>query len=108
MKLRALASDAATSLQPWAQQVSSGCSKPKGVLNLYHSKDGTILEGTANSPKPAACSFPDRDTKVDCFGWNALADGVEEKFCGNVAGVTQCSQRATYCEGKSGACDPIQ
>jgi hypothetical protein len=94
------ASDKALSyLQKWAQQVSGGtnsCGQSKGKLHLYHTKDGTTIEGTTTK-KPSACSFRD-GSKLDCFAWNALADGITEKLCGTTSGLTNCVSRITYCE----------
>ena len=73
-----------TFVQLWVQQVTgTGCGTPapqKGQFHFYHTKDGTDLDGTA----PNFCRYDDslKQTHVDCFSWNALADGIAEKFCG--------------------------
>jgi hypothetical protein len=101
-------------LQKWAKQVSSTCGYPIGALHLYHTKDGTVTEGTISD-----CRHDD-DNKVDCFALNALGDGLKdsaaEKFCGTSA-ITNCQAPLDYCENYvdpdptptiTNACTPVQ
>lgn len=103
-------------IQKWAQQVSqsgtNSCGRAKGFLHLYDTKDAAVIE--PNGTTPTKCRYDDvlnPTPYVDCFAWNALADGVPEKFCGSATGLTACVTRTNYCENFTGTpdfCTPVQ
>jgi hypothetical protein len=83
-------------VEHWAEGVGGTCGKPIGKLHFYHTGDGTFDEGTA----PDDCFYKDGDP-IDCYAWNALADGFPTMLC--PSGGCQ-NTRINYCENEPGQC----
>jgi hypothetical protein len=88
------------SVDDWAKKVASTCEQSKGKLHFLHFKDGSKLENLSGGQyHPSSCEYSDTD-KIDCKSWDAIADGVCEKYCttGTPGKVTACGNRRLYCE----------